>query len=269
MVEKWEVTIPELSGDEPRSAYLYLPESYFLEQRKRYPVLYMFDGHNVFFDSDATYGKSWGMEDYMDHTGTQLLIAAVESSRHPDNSRLSEYSPYDFEMRDFSKPKNSKNNKFPVKGRGRQTMEWFADQFKPYIDSHYRTIPDRKHTFIAGSSMGGLMSLYAVLHFNHIFSRAAALSPSLWMDTEAAKEMIDASKPAPDTVVYMDFGSKEWKNRERIMRAFGSMSNRLLKKNIMLTGRIVPDGTHCEAAWEKQIPFFMNTLLYDLKQPEI
>ena len=265
MIEKWELTIPELSGEEIRHAYLYLPEAYFEDHKSRFPVLYMFDGHNVFFDSDATYGKSWGMEDYMDYTETQLLVAAVECNRHPDNSRLSEYSPFDFEMRDFSKPKSGKNNKFSVEGRGKQTMEWFANCFKPYIDNHYRTIPDRQHTFIAGSSMGGLMSLYAVLHFNHIFSRAAALSPSLWMDKEAAAEMIDSSEPAPDTVVYMDFGSKEWRNKKQLMRAFGSMSNRLLKKNILLTSRIVPGGTHCEAVWEKQIPFFMNTLLYDLK----
>ena len=69
MVEKWKVTIPELTGDETRRAYIYLPESYKYKPKKRYPVLYMFDGHNVFFDSDATYGKSWGMKKYMDKIG--------------------------------------------------------------------------------------------------------------------------------------------------------------------------------------------------------
>ena len=54
MVQKWNVTIPELTGNEPRGAYLYLPNSYDWEQNRHYPVLYMFDGHNVFFDSDAT-----------------------------------------------------------------------------------------------------------------------------------------------------------------------------------------------------------------------
>ena len=67
MVNKWEIQIPELTGEEKRNAYIYLPESYQYEQEKRYPVLYMFDGHNVFFDSDATYGKSWGMKEYMDY----------------------------------------------------------------------------------------------------------------------------------------------------------------------------------------------------------
>ena len=61
MVKKWQITIPELTGDITRNAYVYLPESYDREPERRYPVLYMFDGHNVFFDWDATYGKSWGM----------------------------------------------------------------------------------------------------------------------------------------------------------------------------------------------------------------
>ena len=61
MIRKWEITIPQLTGKTPRRAYLYLPRDYFTRPGKRYPVMYMFDGHNVFFDSDATYGKSWGM----------------------------------------------------------------------------------------------------------------------------------------------------------------------------------------------------------------
>ena len=85
MVEKWNITIPELTGDEERRAYIYLPESYTNEPDKHYPVLYMFDGHNVFFDEDATYGKCWGMKEYMDYTQTQVIIAAVECNHSPDN----------------------------------------------------------------------------------------------------------------------------------------------------------------------------------------
>ena len=78
MVKKWNITIPQLS-DEERRVYVYLPDSYRRSQ-KRYPVLYMFDGHNLFFDSDATYGKSWGLKKYMDQSKTQLIIVAVECS---------------------------------------------------------------------------------------------------------------------------------------------------------------------------------------------
>ena len=66
MIQKWNVTIPELTGNEPRGVYLYLPVDYDSSPERHYPVLYMFDGHNVFFDSDATYGKSWGLGEYLD-----------------------------------------------------------------------------------------------------------------------------------------------------------------------------------------------------------
>ena len=130
----------------------------------------MFDGHNVFFDSDATYGKSWGMKNYMDRTKTQLIIVAVECNHSPDNGRLKEYSPFSFEDPKYG----------AVQGLGKMTMEWMVNWLKPYIDKRYRTLPDRAHTYIAGSSMGGLMSLYAVVAYNQVFSGAAALSPSLW-----------------------------------------------------------------------------------------
>ena len=78
MVIKWNITIPQLSGDMVRRAYVYLPESYDTEPEKRYPVMYLFDGHNMFFDNDATYGTSWGMKDYMDESGKQLILVGIE-----------------------------------------------------------------------------------------------------------------------------------------------------------------------------------------------
>ncbi len=253
MIEKWDITIPKLTGDEVRNAYIYLPESYNYDTDIRYPVLYMFDGHNVFFDEDATYGKCWGMKEYMDHTETPLIIAAVECNHSPDHGRLKEYSPFDFSEPQFGR----------ITGKGKITMEWFVHTFKPYIDRHFRTLPDRKHTFIAGSSMGGLMSLYAVLEYNDVFSRAAALSPSLWLSPADSERMIKRSRPLPDTVIYMDYGSREMGNHLKMRRALGKAATLLLEKRILLDCRIVPGGEHCEASWEKQIPFFMNTLMYE------
>ena len=252
MVITWNVTVPELTGDAPRKAYLYLPESYDREPDKRYPVLYMFDGHNVFFDSDATYGKSWGMKEYMDYTGTQLLIAAVECNHSPDNGRLREYSPFPFD--------DPKLGHFP--GLGRKTMEWMIGSFKKDIDSRFRTLADRENTFIGGSSMGGLMSLYAVLEFNKVFSRAAALSPSIWVAPEKLERLARRASLGPDTVVYLDYGSVEMRGRAGMLRGFGRMAALLVERRVLVTSRMVPGGQHCEASWERQIPFFMNTLLY-------
>lgn len=254
MTERFEIQFPLADGSsERRTAYIYLPESYAWDHNRQYPVLYMFDGHNVFFDSDATYGKSWGMQEYMDRTGTQLIIAAVECNHSPNHGRLIEYSPFDF----------SDSRCGSIKGRGKETMEWLIHQFKPQIDRNYRTLSDRKHTSIAGSSMGGLMSIYALLEYNAFFSRAAALSPSLWTAPEKVSKMISEAAVAADTVLYMDYGSKEFQNQEMMHSQFRQCADRLMERGVMLHCRIVPGGNHCEASWERQIPFFVPTLLYE------
>lgn len=253
MLERFPVSVPLPRGrHEERKAYIYLPNDYDEDPEKRYPVLYMFDGHNVFLDEDATYGKSWGMEEYMDFTGTELIIAAVECNHSPDNGRLKEYSPFTFRDRHFGQ----------ITGRGRSTMDWFINEFKRDVDANLRTLPDREHTFIAGSSMGGLMSLFALLQYNDVFSRAAALSPSLWTAPDKLVRMIRSVPLDPDTVLYMDYGSEEFSNHTNMRREFGKIATELLDRGIYLDCRIVPGGTHTEASWEMQIPFFMNTLLY-------
>ena len=97
MIKKWSVSYPAVNGTEQRRAYVYLPTMYEAEPDRRFPVLYMFDGQNVFFDEDATYGKSWGVADYLDYTDTPLIVAAVECNAGPNNERLVEYSPYRFD----------------------------------------------------------------------------------------------------------------------------------------------------------------------------
>lgn len=255
MITKWNITIPELTGKTVRRAYVYVPDDWKEGSDVRYPVLYMFDGHNVFFDEDATYGKSWGMAKFAESNKLQLIIAAVECNHSPDNGRLSEYSPFTFD--------NSKLGR--IKGRGHITMKWLVNTFKPYIDKHYPTLPDRKHTFISGSSMGGLMSLYAVMRYNHVFSRAAALSPSIWFATAQLDHLLSHAPIKKDTIVYMDYGSYEMGFHWNMRWQFNRVASKLLERGVMLDCRVVPNGDHDEATWEKQIPFFMNTLFYDLK----
>ena len=255
MIQTWNVTIPELTGTETRRAYLYLPDGYDWEPDRHYPVLYMFDGHNVFFDDHATYGKSWGLGEYLDEFHVPLIVAAVECNHHPDNGRLSEYSPYTFYEPDFGH----------VPGRGKITMDWFVRTFKPTIDKKYRTLPDRQHTFIAGSSMGGLMSLYAVMKYNKVFSRCAALSPSIWFSTARLDKMLSSAKVKKDTVIYMDYGEREMSFHPNMAYQFALVTQHMLARGLNLTTRIVPGGNHNEESWEKQLPFFIPTLLYGLE----
>lgn len=249
MVYKWDLHIPKLSPELSRRAYLYLPAGYDEQPDRRFPVMYMFDGHNVFFDEDATYGKSWGMARYLDETQTPLIVAAVECNSI-GNNRLEEYCPF-----------TCKDPKLGViRGRGRATMNWFAHAFKPMIDANIRTLSDRSNTSICGSSMGGLMSLYAATAFNATFGKAACLSPSLWLGAGKMRRIINQADIAPDTLIYMDYGGEEMANHAANLSALTSCSTALLKKGVDLTFRIAPGGTHCEASWERQIPVFMKCL---------
>ena len=249
MVKKWNVTIPALSGDDQRRAYIYLPSSYEKDKEKRYPVMYMFDGHNVFFDSDATYGKSWGMNKYMQSSKKELILVAVECN-HKGNSRIVEYSPFTYENASLGR----------VRGKGKVYMNWLIHELKPFIDANYRTLTDRSNTAIAGSSMGGLMALYAVCVFNHVFGRAACLSPSLWVSPGKVLEMVARAHIRRDTTIYMDYGENEMFNHVSTQESMISTAHLLLTKRVNLAFRIVPGGNHSEASWEKQIPIFMECL---------
>ncbi len=249
MVKKWKVKIPKLSGELTRRAYIYLPASYKKEPDRRYPVMYMFDGHNVFFDADATYGKSWGMGKFLDKAQKQLIVVAVECN-HEGNSRLQEYSPFPFDNATLGK----------IQGKGNSYMNWLVRTLKPYIDDNYRTLPDRNNTIICGSSMGGLMALYGACAFNHVFQRAACLSPSLWVSPGKVLEMVAKANIRRDTCIYMDYGSEEMFNHAANEEALMTTAHVLLTKRVNLALRIVPGGNHSEASWEKQIPIFMDCL---------
>ena len=249
MVKKWLITIPKLSGNNTRCVYLYLPASYEKNKLARYPVMYMFDGHNVFFDSDATYGKSWGMNKYMVESKKELIIVAVECN-HEGNCRLQEYTPFSFENSTLGN----------IKSKGNIYMNWLVKTLKPEIDRRYRTLPDRKNTIIAGSSMGGLMAMFGATAYNHIFQRAACLSPSLWVAPGKVLEMIAKANIRKDTCIYMDYGSEEMLNHAANSEALISTCHFLLTKRVNLTFRIVPGGDHSEASWERQIPIMMDCL---------
>ena len=249
MLKKWNVTLPELTGDNERRAYIYLPDFYGIDETQRYPVMYMFDGHNVFVDEDATYGKSWGMNKFMNWTKKPLIIVAVECN-HEGNNRLREYAPFDYE--------NSEHGR--IDSQGKAYMEWLVNELKPYVDANYRTLPDRNNTIIAGSSMGGLMALYGVSCYNKVFQRAACLSPSVWVDPSKIYNLIARANIKNDTTIYMDYGSEEIGNHDGTADALISLGQLLLKKRVNLTLRIVPGGSHCEASWEQSIPVFMDCL---------
>ena len=243
-----QIVIPALSGDVPRRLFIHVPDELEeAEEEIRYPVLYMFDGHNLFYDKTATYGKCWGLKEYLEEHHTPLIVVGVECN-HEGNRRLLEYSPY-----------AGKGGRDPIlEPLGKVTMDWLVQKCKPVIDENFPTLPDRAHTAIAGSSMGGLMALYGGTVYNQVFSRAACLSPCVSVDLKALLADIEACELGEDTRIYMDIGEheagKKWtRDLERTARL-------LFKKRALACLRIVPGGDHSEASWERQIPFFMRHL---------
>ena len=211
MVENFTAHITPFGLD--RNTFVYLPDDWQSSGR-RYPVVYMFDGHNLFFDSTATYGTCWGLKEYMD-AHPQAIIVAPECN-HQGNARLAEYSPYDFVWQEYD-----------IKGRGKAYLDWMVQELKPLIDAKYPTLPDRENTAIGGSSMGGLMSLYGVTAHNETFSRAACLSPSVRFNFTEVKADIKKAELAPGTRVYISWGAalhfcsdggKPWQSKTKAKR---------------------------------------------------
>ena len=111
MIEKFNVLFSPANQD--RCLHIYLPDDYH-NSDERYPVMYMFDGHNLFYDSDATYGKSWGLKEFLDSWEKKIIVVGLECS-HEGNARLTEYCPYYWDS--FAGP---------VYGTGEQTMDWIS-----------------------------------------------------------------------------------------------------------------------------------------------
>ena len=131
-------------------------------------------------------------------------------------------------------------------------MDWLTGAFKRQIDGVYPTLSDRAHTYLMGSSMGGLMSLYGLARYPQIFSRAAALSPSLWTDLVGCGQLLD-ELPA-DARLWLDYGEVELrqhgKNQARALR----MAEERLSGRAGCEFHIIAGGRHDEASWRARLP---------------
>lgn len=240
-----------------RPLHIYLPDNYY-ETEESYPVMYFFDGHNLFFDEETTYGKCWGLKTFLDYWQKPMIIVGMECGREGEE-RLSEYLPYPASYGMFTK----------FQPTGEATFQWIINDIKPMIDKEFRTIPFRECTGIAGSSMGGLMALYGVVHHNRWFSKAACVSSAIGFCMNPLMKDMDENLMDPDTRVYLSWGTKEafgikdeWNedfssdtyywNREVADRIWISDARAKMECQI--------GGGHCEADWEKLIPSFMNFL---------
>ena len=241
-----------------RPLHIYLPDSYY-DSPERYPVMYFFDGHNLFLDADATYGKSWGLKEFLDSWGKEMIVVGIECG-HEGEERLSEYLPY-------PAAKGSSFDRFQPMGDA--TFQWILNEVKPVIDREFRTIPFRECTGIGGSSMGGIMALYGAVHYNRWFSKAACVSSAMGFCIRPLMKDMRDNPMDPDTRVYLSWGSREaWgiKDPSREDRHSKTYDwNKRAADQAEAWGAAVKlrcqvGGGHCEADWERLVPEFMNFL---------
>lgn len=249
MIEKFEVKITPYQL--MRTIHVYLPDDYH-QSDERYPVMYYFDGHNLFNDEDATYGKSWGIRDFLEHYDKKFIIVGIECN-HEGNKRLDEFSPYHYRTPYWGE----------VHGTGDQLMEWVVEELKPLIDHKYRTYPFRECTGIAGSSMGGLMALYTIIRHNRWFSKAACISSAIGVCSRQLKEELAKADINPDTRVYLSMGTREGHGKSNL--AIAISNNRWFADWFQKHGassylNIVEGGMHNEASWEKENPVYFDYL---------
>lgn len=249
MILKFDLYMRQLR--ETRRIHMYLPDDY-LEHKEGLPVLYMFDGHNLFNDEDATYGKSWNLAHQAVDQGRSIIIVGQECS-HKGNNRLAEYGPYPFYDPDFGS----------FEGLGNKTMDFFVHDLKPYIDQHFPTLPDRAHTFIGGSSCGGLMALYAAYHYSNTYSKALAISPFLGPSIGNILYDSSTSYIHKNTSVYFSWGAQEGRGHEFVneTKNITDIANILLSKGVRLHFNCKPLGRHREADWENESYDFFSFLL--------
>lgn len=227
-----------------RRIWIYLPPDYE-SSGKKYPVIYMHDGQNLFDSYTAGYGE-WGVDELMDSlyrkNGKMSIIVGID---HGDQHRLTEYNPFD-------------NERFG-KGTGDEYVDFIAQTLKPFIDQRYHTKASARHTTIAGSSMGGLISMYAVAKYPQVFGKAGVFSPAFWI----APEIYDylAEKRLPKHKIYFVAGDLE---SNRMVPDMKKLHQQLLSQGVkskQMLLKAAPDGKHSEWFWHREFPAFYNWIV--------
>lgn len=181
-----------------RDVTLYLPPGYAERPERRYPVLYMQDGQNL-FDAERAFipGNHWRLAEAADQAvgGAGAEPAIIVGIDHAGVGRMDEYTPAPDERKKGG-------------GRAADYGRFLIEELKPVIDERYRTLSDRDHTAIGGSSLGGLVSLYLVLTHPEVFGRAAVMSPSVWWNGRAILDTVDAFR-GDRPRLWVDIGGRE------------------------------------------------------------
>jgi predicted alpha/beta superfamily hydrolase len=230
------VRSPELGNR--RDVLVHLPPSYGSTGR-RYPVVYMHDGQNL-FDPDTSFGEEWAVDRTMESAGRDGLEAIVVGIPNLGEARLDEYSPW-------------RDRRHGAGGRGAAYADFIVHTLKPMVDRDFRTLPGREGTGIAGSSMGGLISLYAFFRHPAAFGFAGVMSPALWFGGRSVFPYV-AERPFTPGRLYLDVGTNEGSEALGDVRRMRD----LLARKGYRAGRdllyvVEMGGQHNERAWARRL----------------
>lgn len=230
--------MPQLERN--RRIWIYLPPDYETS-KKKYPVMYMHDGQNL-FDDKTSYIGEWQVDESLDK-----LFAAGESTGiivgidNGGEKRIEELSPF-------------KNEKYGG-GNGENYMKFIVETLKPYIDKHYRTKSCRKHTALGGSSLGALISVYGAVKYPKKFGKVLAFSNAFWFNSDEMDAFIkNANVNLGRQKYYFIQGKHESKDMdEQTMKVINNLKLKKVKsKNIY--NRSDEDGKHNEMYWRREFP---------------
>jgi predicted alpha/beta superfamily hydrolase len=244
-----EYEIPQL--DRKRRISALLPYNYY-ETKKSYRVLYLNDGQNL-FDEFAPFGN-WAIDKSLEHLASKglddVIVIAID---HGGEDRITEYLPY-FNAR-FGK------------AQGELYIAFLEETLIPYVNKKYRVLTEREHTGIGGSSMGGIISLFAGLNHQNTFGKLMVFSPSLWI---APKIFQQAEHFHPDlpTEMYIYAGGKESQNHLPNVHRFKKrlLEGKTIFNQIRLHLSLNPEGTHGESFWRDEFPKAVEWLYFKENQ---
>ncbi len=250
-----EVYSPQLGNH--RDILVYLPPSYHGSER-RYPVIYMHDGQNL-FDAHTSFAGEWGVDKALDRLAQEGIEAIVVGIPNQGAERIQEYTPF-VDRRHGG-------------GKGQAYVDFVAETVKPLIDQSFRTRPEPEETVIMGSSLGGLVSLYAGFYRPQVFGKVGAMSPSVWFAGGALLTYIRDARGGPRRI-YVDMGTQEeprprWARWPLLAGLYRTPTERLVallerkgyRQNQTLKVVWDPEGRHNEASWARRLPDALRFLL--------
>ncbi|EFR44807.1 alpha/beta hydrolase [Streptococcus pseudoporcinus] len=247
-----------------RRVRVLLPNNYSEKNTVNYPVLYMHDGQNLLFDQESFSGNSWKIiESLQAQVFPDIIVVAID---HADTYRLREYAPFPFEkVIPHAVPKDG--------GNGQDYANWVVTELKPFIDLNYRTKKDFEHSFLAGSSMGGLITAYTAAQYPNVFGGLGIFSIASWTCEKQLLSFCQSHPLNPKTKLYLQVGTNEGdlsnqpsnpqKNQTYITNSL-NYYKQILAQGLPISQidfAIIAGAQHTENVWAQQFPHFLNHLL--------